>query len=69
MSWGALLDERTIVRGYVSVVGVFLQHVDLQFNLLLFVLQETKNTRTQRITTGREQIPIALEGRKSNSTR
>lgn len=45
MSWGALLDERTIVRGYVSVVGVFLQHVDLQFNLLLFVLQECETDR------------------------
>lgn len=43
VSRGALLDESTIVCGYVSVVGVLLQHIDLQFNFLLLIL-ETQNT-------------------------
>ena len=35
---GVLLYERPVVRGDVPVVRVFLQHVDLEFYLLLFVL-------------------------------
>ena len=35
---GALLDEGSVVRSYVPVVGVLLQHVDLQFDLFLLVL-------------------------------
>lgn len=38
MSWGALLNESTIVCGYISVVGILLQHIDLQFNFLLLIL-------------------------------
>lgn len=40
MSWGALFNERAVVGGYVSVVGILLQHVDLQFNFLLFILNK-----------------------------
>lgn len=38
MSRGTLLNESTVVGGYVSVVGVLLKHIDLQFNFLLFIL-------------------------------
>ncbi len=34
-----LLDEGAVVGGNVPVVGVLLQHVDLQLDLLLFVLR------------------------------
>lgn len=44
MAWGALLDEGSVVGGDVSVVRVLLQHVDLQLNLLLFVLEEKSFT-------------------------
>lgn len=37
-----LLHERTVVRGYVPVMGVSLQHVDLQLDFVLLVLQETR---------------------------
>lgn len=46
MSRWALLDEGTIVGGDVPVVGVFLQHVDLQLNLLLLVLEGHKVMHT-----------------------
>lgn len=39
MTRGALFNESSIVGGYVSVVGILLQHIDLQFNFLLFILQ------------------------------
>lgn len=48
MSRRALLDERAVVGGDVPVVGVFLQHVDLQFNLLLLVLDGRKRNRGER---------------------
>lgn len=37
-----LLDEGAVVGGDVSVVGVLLQHVDFQLDLLLFVLSERR---------------------------
>lgn len=45
VSRGALLNESPIVGGYVSVVGILLQHIDLQFNFLLFILDTEKNTQ------------------------
>lgn len=45
MSRWALLDEGAVVGGDVPVVGVFLQHIDLQFNLLLLVLDRRKRNR------------------------
>jgi len=33
-----LLDEGTIVGGDVTMVGIFFQHVDLSFDLLLLIL-------------------------------
>lgn len=42
MSGGALFNESTVVGGYVSVVGILLEHVDLQFNFLLFILVTSK---------------------------
>lgn len=39
VSWWTLLDKGTVVRGYVAVVAVFLQHVDFCFDLLLFLLR------------------------------
>lgn len=50
VSWWALLDESAIVGGDVPVVGVFLQHVDLQLNLLLLVLTDAKQTETNTYT-------------------
>lgn len=41
----ALLDEGAIVGGDVAVVGVFLQHVDLQLYLLFLVLDGRKRNR------------------------
>jgi len=38
VAWRTLLDEGPVVGGDVPVVGVLLQHVDLQLDLLLFVL-------------------------------
>lgn len=37
-SWRVLLDESAIVGGDVGVVRVLLQHVNLLFDLLLFIL-------------------------------
>lgn len=45
MSRWALLNESTIVGGYVSVVGILLQHIDLQFNFLLLILDTHKHTK------------------------
>lgn len=42
---GALLDEGSIVGGDISVVGVLLQHVDLQLDFLLFVLNAERQER------------------------
>ncbi len=47
MSRGALFNESTVVGGYVSVMGILLQHIDLQFNFLLFILDTEMNTHTQ----------------------
>lgn len=55
--WGALLNESTIVGGNVSVVGIFLQHIDLQFNFLLLVLDKS--------TTKGEKNKVCLLTRKS----
>lgn len=38
VSWGALLDEGSVVGGDVAVVRVLFQHVDLLFDLFLLVL-------------------------------
>lgn len=43
MSRGAFLNESTIISSYISVVGILLQHINLQFNFLLFILH-TKST-------------------------
>lgn len=48
MSRGTLLNESTIVGGYVSVVGVFLQHIDLQFNFLLLILPKQTNKKIKQ---------------------
>lgn len=40
MSWWTLLDKGTVVRGYVAVVTVFLQHVDFGFDLLFFLFRD-----------------------------
>lgn len=40
MAWWTFLDEGSVVGGDVSMVRVLLQHVDFQFNFLLFILQE-----------------------------
>lgn len=45
MARGTFLDEGSIVGGYVSVMGVLLQHVDLQLNFLLFILHERETDR------------------------
>lgn len=37
-----LLDEGTVVGGDVAMMRVFFQHVDLSFDLLLFILSNTK---------------------------
>lgn len=51
MARGTFLDEGSVVGGYVSVVGVLLQHVDFQLNFLLFILSEGE----------REKRPISVE--------
>lgn len=51
MARGTFLDEGSIVGGYVSVVGVLLQHVDFQLNFLLFILSESE----------REERPVSVE--------
>lgn len=38
LSWWALLNKGAVVRGYVAVVAVLFQHVDLSFDLFLFLL-------------------------------
>lgn len=38
MAWWTFLDEGSVVGGYISVMGVLLQHVDFQLNFLLFIL-------------------------------
>lgn len=43
ISRGALLDEGSIVGGNIAVVRVFFQHVDLLFDLFLFVLGECED--------------------------
>jgi hypothetical protein len=58
MSWWALLDEGSVIGGYVSVVGVLLQHINLQFNLLFFIL----DSHTER---GREREKERARERKT----
>lgn len=40
MTWWTFLDEGSIVCSYVSVVRVFLQHVDFQLYFFLFILRD-----------------------------
>lgn len=49
MARGALLDEGSVVGSDVSVVGVLLQHVDLQLDFLLFVLNTSEEEETSVI--------------------
>lgn len=42
MAWWTFLDEGSVVGGYISVMGVLLQHVDFQLNFLLFILWKKK---------------------------
>lgn len=40
MSWRALLNESTIVRGNISMMRILLQHIYLQFDFFLFILRK-----------------------------
>lgn len=44
LSSRTFLNESSIIGGDVSVVGITLQHVDLQFDLLFFFLNKTTDT-------------------------
>lgn len=59
------LDKGSIVSGNVSVVGVALQHVDFQFDLLLFLLCEEQMSWKQWWTSGQGQ---SGKGRTISST-
>lgn len=45
MTRRTLFDESTIVSGNISVMGIFLQHIDFQFNFFLFVLKKKGKSR------------------------
>lgn len=38
MSWWALFDESSIVGGNIAMVRIFLQHINLQLDFFLFIL-------------------------------
>ena len=40
VSWGALFDESTVIRCNISMMRIFLQHVYLQLDFLLFILKK-----------------------------
>ena len=58
VSRGALLNESTVVGGYVPVVGILLQHVDLQLNLLLFILDRKGGQRIKKTVKNVQNIEI-----------
>lgn len=40
VSWGALFNESTVIRCNISMMRIFLQHIYLQFDFLLFILKK-----------------------------
>ncbi len=60
MSWRTLLDEGTIIRGNVSVMRVFLQHVNLQLNLLFFILNTHTHTHSGSFSTDVQFLLLLL---------
>lgn len=71
VSRGALFNESAIIGGYIPVVGILLQHIDLQFNFLLFILDTNKTyTHTHTFVTAvykkkKRQSSVYLSTRKS----
>ena len=49
LSCRTFLNKSSIISSNVSMVGITLQHVDLQFDLLLFLLSITDTTEVRQV--------------------